>query len=100
MKRYFEELQAREVTEGASSDVSSLSRGPTTCPTCGSQTGYQDASTHTEQDPIWSHGLPAIFAVPGSEVGTSQPDSDLWTNQQLEDFMNRDFGSSSQAKGQ
>jgi hypothetical protein len=100
MKRYFDDLQAREVTEEAPSDVASLSRVPTTCPTCGSQTGYQDASTQTEQDPIWPYGLPAIFAKPGSEVGTSQPDSDLWTNQQLENFINEKFDSSSQAKRQ
>lgn len=98
MKRYVDDLQAREATQEAPSDVSSLFRGPTTCPTCGSQTSYQDASTQTKQDSIWPYGLPAIFAKPGSAVGASQPDSDLWTSQQLEDFM-KSFGSSSQAAG-
>jgi hypothetical protein len=76
MKRYFHELQARDVTEEAPSDVSSLSEGPTTCPICGSsRTGYRDAVTQTERDPVWP-------------------------NQQLNDFIDKEFGSSSQAKGQ
>lgn len=100
MKRYFHELQARDVTEEAPSDVSSLSEGPTTCPTCGSsRTGYRDAVTQTERDPVWPYGRPDTFVETGFDGSTLQSDGDVWTNQQLNDFMDKEFGSNSQAKG-
>jgi hypothetical protein len=102
MKRYFAELQAREGTNVTPSDNSSLSRGPTTCPTCGiSETGYQNAGTQTEQNSVWPYGLPAPFVDPGSDPATLQPDSgvDMWTDEQLKKFMD-DFDSSSQSAGQ
>jgi hypothetical protein len=95
MKRYFEELQAQEVNEGAPSDLYPLSEGPTTCPTCGTKTStsYQDAGTQTE------HVLPAIFADPGSDTGIPQSGGGMWTVEQLDDFM-KSFDSNSRAAGQ